>query len=161
MEELKVNKLKEIRKAKTEKIEKEKVKKKTKYTGLYFVLPSLIGVAVFTLLPFLDVILRSFQSAISREFIGFQNYTEVFNNSAFKLAASNTIKFVLVCIPLLLSLSLIIAVVLNKFTESSKVLRTAFLIPMAVPIASVVLIWNIIFHEQGFLSSMLDKLNIV
>ena len=62
MEELKVNKLKQIRKAKTEKIEKEKVKKKTKYTGLYFVLPSLIGVAVFTLLPFLDVILRSFQS---------------------------------------------------------------------------------------------------
>lgn len=157
MEELKVNKLKEIRKAKTDKL----VKKKTKYTGLYFVLPSLIGIAVFTLLPFLDVILRSFQSAISREFVGVQNYTEVFNNSAFKLAASNTIKFVLVCIPLLLSLSLIIAVVLNKFTESSKVLRTAFLIPMAVPIASVVLIWNIIFHEQGFLSSMLDKLNIV
>ena len=116
MEELKVNKLKEIRKAKTEKIEKEKVKHKTKYTGLYFVLPSLIGVAVFTLLPFLDVILRSFQSAISREFVGVQNYTEVFNNSAFKLAASNTIKFVLVCIPLLLSLSLIIAVVLNKST---------------------------------------------
>ena len=140
MEELKVNKLKEIRKAKTEKIEKEKVKKKTKYTGLYFVLPSLIGVAVFTLLPFLDVILRSFQSAISREFIGFQNYTEVFNNSAFKLAASNTIKFVLVCIPLL---------------------RTAFLIPMAVPIASVVLIWNIVFHEQGFLSAMLYKFNMI
>ena len=129
MVELKVNKLKQIRKVKTDKLEKEKVKKKTKYTGLYFVLPSLIGVAVFTLLPFLDVILRSFQSAISREFIGFQNYTEVFNNSAFKLAAINTIKFVLVCIPLLLSLSLIIAVLLNKFVESSKVLRTAFLIP--------------------------------
>ena len=160
MEELKVNKLKQIRKVKTGKLKEEKVKKKTKYTGLYFVLPSLIGVAVFTLLPFLDVILRSFQSAISREFIGIQNYNEVFNNSAFKLAAINTIKFVLVCIPLLLLLSLIIAVVLNKFTESSKVLRTAFLIPMAVPIASVVLIWNIIFHEQGFLSAMLDKFNI-
>ena len=62
MEELKVNKLKQIRKVKTDKLKKEKVKKKTKYTGLYFVLPSLIGVAVFTLLPFLDVILRSFQS---------------------------------------------------------------------------------------------------
>ena len=80
MEELKVNKLKEIRKAKTEKIEKEKVKKKTKYTGLYFVLPSLIGVAVFTLLPFLDVILRSFQSAISRDFIGVNNYIDIFNS---------------------------------------------------------------------------------
>ena len=141
-------------------MEKVKRKKKINKAPLYFILPSLIGVAVFTLLPFLDVILRSFQSAISRDFIGVNNYIDIFNNSAFKLAASNTIRFVLICIPLLLSLSLVIAVVLNKFTEASKVLRTAFLIPMAVPIASVVLIWNIIFNEQGFLSAMLDKFNI-
>ena len=101
-------------------MEKVKRKKKINKAPLYFILPSLIGVAVFTLLPFLDVFIRSFQSAISREFIGFQNYTEVFNNSAFKLASNNTIKFVLVCIPLLLSLSLIIAVLLNKFVEASR-----------------------------------------
>ena len=157
MEQVKIKKMKQV---KINKLEELKVKKKTKMTGLYFVLPSLIGVAVFTLLPFLDVFIRSFQSAISREFTGFQNYTEVFDNTAFKLAASNTIKFVLVCIPLLLAISLIIAVVLNKFVESSKILRTAFLIPMAVPIASVVLIWNLVFNEQGFLSAFLDKFNI-
>lgn len=157
MEQVKIKKMKQV---KINKLEELKVKKKTKMTGLYFVLPSLIGVAVFTLLPFLDVFIRSFQSAISREFTGFQNYTEVFDNAAFKLAASNTIKFVLVCIPLLLAISLIIAVVLNKFVESSKILRTAFLIPMAVPIASVVLIWNLVFNEQGFLSAFLDKFNI-
>lgn len=160
----KINKLSKVNINKTYKSKiknnKEKVRSKAKYTGLYFVLPSLIGVAVFTLLPFLDVFLRSFQSAISREFVGIENYIEVFNNSAFKFAASNTTKFVIVCIPLLLSLSLIIAVALNKFVESSKILRTAFLIPMAVPIASIVLIWNIVFHEQGFLSSVLDKFNI-
>ena len=37
----------------------------------------------------LDVILRSFQSAISRDFIGVNNYIDIFNNLAFKLAASN------------------------------------------------------------------------
>lgn len=157
MEQVKIKKIKQV---KINKLEESKVKKKTKVTGLYFVLPSLIGVAVFTLLPFLDVFIRSFQSAISREFTGFENYTEIFNNAAFKLAASNTIKFVLVCIPLLLTISLIIAVELNKFTESSKILRTAFLIPMAVPIASVVLLWNLIFNEQGFLSAFLDKFNL-
>ena len=163
MEELKENKIKQLKKigkAKTKKVEQEEIKRKTKYTGLYFVLPSLIGVAIFTLLPFLDVFIRSFQSAISREFTGVQNYVEVFNNAAFKLAASNTIRFVLICIPLLLTLSLLLAVALNKFTEASKVLRTAFLIPMAVPIASVVLIWNIVFNEHGFLSGFLDKFNI-
>lgn len=157
MEEVKVKRITQV---KIKKAKEAEVRKKTKNTGLYFVLPSLIGVAVFTLLPFLDVFIRSFQSAISREFIWFQNYNQVINNSAFKLAASNTIKFVLVCIPLLLTLSLIIAVWLNKFVESSKILRTAFLIPMAVPIASVVLIWNIVFHDNGFLSAILDKYNI-
>lgn len=141
----------------------EKVKKKKKKinkTGLYFILPSLIGVAIFTLLPFLDVVIRSFQSAISREFIGLDNYVEIFQNAAFKLASQNTIKFVLVCIPLLLVISLIIAVFLNRFVQASQILRTAFLIPMAVPIASVVLIWNIVFHEQGVLSGVLSHFNI-
>ena len=157
MEEVKVRKIKEV---KIKQIKNLRIRKKSKNTGLYFVLPSLMGVAVFTLLPFLDVFIRSFQSAISREFIFVRNYTEVFNNAAFKLAANNTIKFALVCIPLLLILSLIIAVFLNKFVESSKILRTAFLIPMAVPIASVVLIWNIIFNENGFFSAILDNFNI-
>lgn len=136
-----------------------KYKEKKKKTGLYFVLPSLIGVAIFTLLPSLDVFIRSFQSAISREFTGIQNYQEVFQNTAFKLAATNTIKFTFICIPLLLVLSLLIAVCLNRFVKSSQVLRTAFLIPMAVPIASVVLIWTIVFNEQGVLSGVLDKFN--
>lgn len=140
-------------------MEKVKRKKKTNKAPLYFILPSLIGVAVFTLLPFLDVFIRSFQSAISREFSGLENYYDIFSNAAFKLASQNTIKFVLVCIPLLLAISLAIAVFLNKFVQASQILRTAFLIPMAVPIASVVLIWNIVFHEQGVLSGVLNNFN--
>lgn len=137
-----------------------KNKKKIKLTGLYFILPSLIGVAIFTLLPSIDVFVRSFQSAVSREFTGVNNYMEIFNNAAFKLASKNTIRFVLICIPLLLVVSLGIAVYLNRFVKSSQILRTAFLIPMAVPIASVVLIWTIIFHENGVLSSLVSKLGL-
>ena len=142
-------------------MEKVKRKKKINKAPLYFILPSLIGVAVFTLLPFLDVFIRSFQSAISREFSGLENYYDIFSNAAFKLVSQNTIKFVLVCIPLLLAISLAIAVFLNRFVQASQILRTAFLIPMAVPIASVVLIWNIVFHEQGVLSGVLNNFNIV
>ena len=141
-------------------MEKVKRKKKINRAPLYFILPSLIGVAAFTLLPFLDVFIRSFQSAISREFSGLENYYDIFSNAAFKLAAQNTIKFVLVCIPLLLVISLAIAVFLNRFVQASQILRTAFLIPMAIPIASVVLIWNIVFHEQGALSGVLNNFNI-
>ncbi|WP_438573072.1 carbohydrate ABC transporter permease [Clostridium sp.] len=138
-------------------MKKIKNKKKVNLTGFYFVLPSIIGVTIFTLIPSMDVFIRSFQSAVSREFTGLQNYKEVFTNAAFKLAAGNTIKFSLVCIPLLLIISLAIALYLNRFVKSSQILRTAFLIPMAVPIASVVLIWNIVFEKQGVLSSIVTK----
>jgi len=138
-------------------MEKLVIKKKVKLTGLYFILPSLIGVAIFILIPSIDVFIRSFQSSVSREFIGLDNYYEIFSNEAFKLASKNTIKFAFVCIPLLLIISLAIAIYLNNFIKATGVLRTAFLIPMAVPISSVVLIWNILFNEQGILSSLLNK----
>ena len=133
------------------------INKKNKLTGLYFILPSLIGVTIFTLIPSIDVFIRSFQSGISREFTGLDNYYEIFSNAAFKLASINTIKFSFVCIPLLLIISLAIAIYLNKFIKATGILRTAFLIPMAVPISSVVLIWNIVFNENGMLSSLLNN----
>ena len=136
-------------------MEKLKKRKRKKYEmeGCFFILPSLIGVSIFILIPFADVVIRSFQSPITREFVFFKNYMEVFKNAAFKLAATNTIKFVFICIPLLLIISLIIAVLMQRFVRNAYIIKTAFLIPMAVPIASIVLIWKIIFHENAALSS--------
>lgn len=134
--------------------------KNNKFSGLYFIIPSLIGVAILILLPSIDVFIRSFQSTVSREFVGLENYKEVFSNTAFNLAYKNTLKFIAVCIPLLLVISLVVALMLNKFVKSSRILKTAFLIPMAVPVASVVLIWQVAFHEQGILSGLLNNLGI-
>ena len=80
-----------------EKIKKRK-RKKYEMAGLFFILPSLIGVSIFILIPFADVVIRSFQSPITRDFVFFHNYMEVFKNAAFKLAAINTLKFVFICI---------------------------------------------------------------
>lgn len=76
---------------------------------LYFLLPSFLGVIVFVLAPFADVCRRSLTTAVTGEFRGIDNYKQVFENKAFWLAAGNTAKFVLVCLPLLIGLGLIIA----------------------------------------------------
>lgn len=132
------------------------IKNKEEKKGYLFILPSLIGVSIFILIPFIDVFIRSFQNEVSREFVGLDHYKEIFSNTAFKLASINTIKFVLVCIPLLLVISLVISVFIHRFFRQSEVLKTTFLIPMAIPIASVVLIWKIMFSEQGVLSHFLS-----
>ena len=87
-------------------------KRKGQLAGLWFVLPDLAGVCCFALLPMAEVIRRSFQSAVTSQWMGLKNYREVLGNTAFRLAAANTLKFTAVCIPLLVVCSLLLAVLL-------------------------------------------------
>lgn len=105
-----------------------------------FLLPSLLAVSIFVVVPFADVVRRSFFSAIGGKFVGFQNYISVFHNEAFQLAAHNTAKFTAVCIPLLLVISLLLAILLDAVRERRGILKTSFLIPLTIPAASVALL---------------------
>ena len=120
-----------------------------------FLLPNLLGVLCFSLLPMLQVLLRSFQSAIGGNWVGVRNYITVVNNTAFQRAISNTGKFTAVCIPLLVVVSLVLAVLLFSIPDIGGTLRSVFLMPMAVPAASVVLVWKVLFHQKGLVNSAL------
>lgn len=120
-----------------------------------FLLPNLFGVLYFSLLPMLQVLIRSFQSAIGGNWVGVRNYVTVLNNAAFQRAVSNTAKFTAVCIPLLIVLSLALAVLLFSVPSIGGTLRSAFLMPMAVPAASVVLVWKVLFHKKGLVNGAL------
>lgn len=120
-----------------------------------FLLPNLLGVLYFSLLPMLQVLLRSFQSAIGGNWVGVRNYITVVNNTAFQRAISNTGKFTAVCIPLLVVVSLVLAVLLFSIPDIGGTLRSVFLMPMAVPAASVVLVWKVLFHEKGLINGAL------
>lgn len=133
-------------------------KKKDGLAGLLFLLPSLAGVLVFVLLPFGDVVRRSFQEAMSGAFVGLRNYQMVLSNGAFQLAAGNTLRFMGVCMPLLILLSLLVAVLLHSRMERAGMLKITFLLPMAIPVASVVLLWRAVFHRDGFLSLLAEAL---
>ena len=121
--------------------------------GWGFLAPHFLGVMGFALLPMLRVLVSSFQSAIGENWVGLQNYWTVLRNPAFRLAAANTARFIFVCIPLLVGLSLGLAVMLWSLPRVGSVLRGVFLLPMAVPAASVVLVWKALFHRQGLLNA--------
>ena len=93
--------------------------------------------------------------AASDRFVGFQNYAAVLGNSAFKLAAGNTVKFAVVCIPLLLFISLAVSLLLAAYKETRGIFKTSYLVPMAIPVASIVLLWRVIFHKNGLLNAFL------
>lgn len=126
-----------------------------------FLAPSLTGTAVFFLIPFGDMVLRSFRKAVGPGFVGLSNFRQVWENGAFRLAAGNTLRFMLVCIPLLMVCSLWIAILVQfcarparKTWLGGSVFKTSILLPMAIPVASVVLFWKLVFYPQGLLSQL-------
>lgn len=119
-----------------------------------FLLPSLAGVTCFVLLPFGKVILSSFFNILTGKFAGFQNYMAVFRNEAFRLAAFNTARFVAVGLPLLLFISLGLALMISENPRLVKY-KYLYLLPMAVPAATMVLVWKLLFSGQGFLNRLL------
>ncbi len=127
---------------------------------IFFLLPSVAGVLIFVLLPFLDVIRRSFLTAVTEEWTGFHNYELIFANQAFRLAVRNTIRFTLVCLPLLIGIGLFVSVQLSRL-KNVQFIKSCFLFPMAMPAATVVLIWKMIFSRQGFLNGGLAGLGLL
>ena len=137
------------------------MKQKQARKGILFILPSFVGVCVFWFIPYVDVIRRSFFGTVSGKFTGIQNYQNLFSNQAFLLAGKNTVRFFGICIPLLVGLSLLLAVCLNSLKEKGKqLLKTAFLLPMAIPVATVVLLWKVLFNGHGFLNHILSFFSI-
>ncbi len=136
------------------------MKRHKNYKGILFILPSFAGVLVFWLVPYTDVIRRSFFSAVTGEFMGMKNYKTIFENQAFLLAGANTLRFFCVCIPILVLLSLTIAVLLTRQKKYMQKLKTMFLLPMAIPVASVVLLWRLLFHSHGLLNHLLETFSI-
>ena len=126
-----------------------------KYTGWFFLLPGFLGVSLFYLIPFLDVVRRSFTQAVGGNFVGAANYQTVFTNQAFLLASKNTMRFAAVCLPLLLLISLGIAVLVQRLETWAGFLKGAYLVPLAIPAASVVLLWQLLFDRRGFLNGLL------
>lgn len=132
-----------------------------------FLLPNLIGTAGFVLIPFMDVFRRSYLKAVGNEFVGLANYRAVIENKAFRLAAVNTAKFMAVCLPLLLILSLCIAVLFQSAVQPGRGkkkdigwLKSGFTLPMAVPAASVVVFFQMLFDEKGWLNMLAERLGL-
>ncbi|MCM1089639.1 MAG: sugar ABC transporter permease [Butyrivibrio sp.] len=133
-----------------------KVLRRRKFSSGLFIAPSFLGVAVFFLLPFMVVIFYSMvDNPISANFVGLKNFKLVIDNAAFRTAVSNTIQFSVIAVPLAVVLSLMLAIVLEAKLPFRSQFRTFFLSPMMVPVASIVLIWQVLFHYNGAVNDLL------
>jgi len=124
--------------------------------GYVWLAPSLLGVAAFYIIPFFIIIYYSMiDNPIHSNFVFLDNFISLIDNRAFRTAAHNTFTFSATAVPLAVVLSLLIALMLEARIPLKSQFRTFFLSPMMVPVASIVLIWQVLFHPNGAVNELL------
>ena len=131
------------------------------YSGA-FLGPSVVGVALFFIMPLFVVIYYAFiDNPVGQNFIGFRNFQNVLGSLAFQDAVRHTALFSALAVPLAVVLALGLAVLLEQKIPMKSLLRTFFLSPMMVPVASIVLIWEVLFHQNGAINDMIANIGSV
>ncbi len=120
-----------------------------------FMLLSIIGVLVFFIIPFMVVVYYSVtDGTVNAKFVGFENFSKLLSNAAFKRAMKNTGIFSITAVPAVVIFSLLLAVLLEANIPFKSTFRTIFLSPMIVPAASVILIWQVLFDYHGVINDI-------
>lgn len=139
---------------------KKAMEKKEWHIALVFLLPSLIGFSIFYFFPFLNMLKISTVDPVTNNFIGLFHYKDLLNNNIFQIAFRNQMVLMGLSIPLIIVISLIIAVLLERLDRQKNFIMSAMVIPLVIPTASVLLFWRILFHTEGTINTLLNLMNI-
>ena len=136
-----------------------KAKKREAIWGLAFVLPTILGLVILNFYPAINTVYQSFcktgDFGRGNKFVGIANYIAVFSNSETWQALWNTIKYALIEVPLGVTISMILAVLLQQKIAGKSVFRTIFFLPMVCAPAAVAMVWKWIFNQQfGLLNNI-------
>ncbi len=108
--------------------------------------PSLLGLLLFYILPYLRVLYYSLiNNQFKKDFVGLKNYIDAIQNEYFRLAFKNSIQLIVVCVPILIILAILVSLGLTFLLKRLKIARVAFILPMLIPTASVVLFFRNVF----------------
>ena len=125
------------------------------------VAPTVIGLLVLNIYPFLDTIKLSFSKTRPfglYELQGLENYIEMFASAEFWRANLNTLYFCVLTVRIRLFLSLIVAVMLNAKIKGRTAFRAVFFLPMVVAPAAVAMVWKWMFNtEYGIINTILHS----
>lgn len=132
------------------------------WEGRLMTLPLILGCLVFYTLPFLLVLRNAVYSGIgdAEKFVGLGNFRSMLGNDVFQLAFGNTLKFLLVALPLILVISFGIALVLKEHVRQHGTLKSVLLLPYILPVSATVLLVELLFAESGLLNQVLELLGI-
>jgi multiple sugar transport system permease protein len=121
--------------------------------------PLLAGIAVFFVYPFTILIQYSFTSGVGGvDFAGLSTYASVFRSAAFRLALTNTARFLAIGVTLNMTLSFLLALLLRQRFLGSALFRSVILFPLFLPVAAMVVVVTMFFADGGLVNAALLRL---
>lgn len=138
---------------------KKSLKRNERIAGLLFVMPSLLQFVFFFLLPLCLCIFAATTDwnvlVRNKSFIGLENFVELFEDPKFWIAVKNTL-YMLLPIPIYMTLGLLFALACNKNIKGNKVFRVLYYLPYISSIVALVLLWKWLFNSEfGLVNQML------
>ncbi len=142
-----------------------KKRKSESLMGMAFFGPALVLLTIFLFLPMVLTLLFSFTDFFAlnpklTHFTGLENYFQIFQDEDFRQAFFNTVKFVIIIVPLQGLGALGLALLINKVSHCKKYFKVAFFVPVVMSLAVVSTLWIQIYSPEGILNSVLEVFGI-
>jgi multiple sugar transport system permease protein len=144
--------------------------KQSTTAAYFFLAPALSAIFVFFFLPVIAAFVISFTDfdiytlgdISTLRFIGFENYSKLFDDPLFFTALKNTFYFVILAGPLSIAVSLGAAMLLNsKLVKFKAIFRLSYFIPVVTTLVAVAVVWRFIYHPKfGIINYFLSLLSI-
>lgn len=132
------------------------MKPKWKISPYLYILPALIILVAFRLIPIVMSFIISFYDwSISGtgKFIGLTNYITMMNDPVFWQSMLNTFWLVIIQVPATIVFSLLFAVLLNRIKLFKSFFRIIYFMPYVTSLVAVSIVWKLIFNEQTGLAN--------
>lgn len=133
-----------------------------KRTGFWFILPSMIFVLIFFLVPLVAVLIMSvtnFPLLGDVEYVGLQNYTDMMSDTEFHQTIIQTLIYTVLVTPPLFFVGLGAALLIRKTNKLSSFFRTFFFMPLVIGFGSAAFLWYWLLDPgTGYIPQLLRDL---
>ncbi|SEQ58753.1 MULTISPECIES: carbohydrate ABC transporter permease [Butyrivibrio] len=127
--------------------------------GWAFITPTMLGLIILNFYPAINTVYQSFcktgDFGRGNIFVGIENYKKVIANTETWQSLWNTVKYMIVEVPLGIVIALVLAVLLQKKLAGKTLFRTLYFLPMVCAPAAVAMVWKWLYNQQfGLLNNV-------
>lgn len=133
-----------------------------KYAPYLFLLPAAVVLVIFFFIPFFQTFLLSFldysNNIYKAEFVGLQNYINLFHNPIFYKVMWNTFLYLFIAVPILAIFPLFLAILINQKIKGVTLYKILIYLPVIVSIVVAAIAFKWLYADQGILNYLVTKL---